>query len=115
VARRLAEEGAKVVVGDIRADEGKSLADALAPNAVFAELDVTSEESWKDAIRLTITTFGSLDVLINNAGVFLGMQAAAAHMVEGAAVRSSTSRRSIRYKVGRNSSPVALRRARPMA
>jgi 3alpha(or 20beta)-hydroxysteroid dehydrogenase len=107
VARRLAEEGAKVVVGDIRADEGKSLADALAPNAVFAELDVTSEESWKDAIRLTITTFGSLDVLINNAGivvmapllstdlatynkviavnqtgVFLGMQAAAAHMVE---------------------------------
>jgi 3alpha(or 20beta)-hydroxysteroid dehydrogenase len=107
VARRLVDEGAKVVIGDIRVDEGKSLADSLGSNAAFAELDVTSEQSWEDAVRLAANTFGSLDVLVNNAGiaelgplmstslaaynkviavnqtgVFLGMQAAGSKMIE---------------------------------
>jgi 3alpha(or 20beta)-hydroxysteroid dehydrogenase len=107
IAQRLVEEGASVVIGDIRTEQGKELADSLGAHAVFAELDVTSEQSWEDTVDLAKTTFGSLDVLVNNAGivivspllgtdmdtyqkviavnqtgVFLGMKAAAAQMVQ---------------------------------
>lgn len=71
VAQRLVDEGAQVVIGDIRAGEGKALADALGPSAIFAELDVTSEQSWADAVTVAGTTFGPLDVLVNNAGIVI--------------------------------------------
>ena len=36
------------------------------------KLDVTSEESWRDAIAATVSTYGRLDVLVNNAGIGSG-------------------------------------------
>jgi 3alpha(or 20beta)-hydroxysteroid dehydrogenase len=63
------EEGASVVIGDLRDDHGKALADELGARAAFCHLDVTDEESWTDAVAFTERTFGGLDVVVNNAGI----------------------------------------------
>ena len=70
-ARALVAAGARVVLGDLLDDEGRALAAELgADRAHFVHLDVTDEESWRAAVAATLDTFGSLDVLINNAGIF---------------------------------------------
>jgi len=71
-ARRLAKEGAKVVLGARRADRlEKTVADIRAEGgtAEFQTVDVTSRESVEDFIQFADKTFGKLDVLVNNAGV----------------------------------------------
>src|SRR3954467_546625 len=73
-ARLLVEEGAKVVIGDLLDEEGKTLADELGEAARYVHLDVTSEEDWARAVELTVAEFGKLDVLFNNAGIFNGGQ-----------------------------------------
>jgi len=62
-------EGANVVVADIDAERGAALAAELGERALFVRLDVTSEESWAEAVAATERTFGALSVLVNNAGV----------------------------------------------
>ena len=42
--------------------------------AVFHHLDVTSEGDWSGAIAIAMTRWGGLDILINNAGLFLGKE-----------------------------------------
>lgn len=69
-ARLFVSEGARVVIGDVLVDEGKALADELGDAARFVELDVTSEESWEAAVAATTGEFGTLDVLVNNAGIW---------------------------------------------
>src|ERR1700712_2426226 len=73
-ARMLVAEGAKVVIGDLLDDEGAALAEELGDSARFVHLDVTSDEDWRAAVELTVSEFGSLDVLFNNAGIFNGGQ-----------------------------------------
>jgi len=69
-ARALAAEGAKVVIGDILDEEGAKLADELGSDtARFVRLDVTAPEQWQAAVDTAVETFGSLDVLVNNAGI----------------------------------------------
>ena len=66
------QEGAKVVVGDVREDEGRALAEKISEgggDAVFVRLDVTSETDWAAAVQEAVTRYGKLDVLVNNAGV----------------------------------------------
>ena len=67
--RAFAAEGARVVVGDILDDEGKTLADELGEAALYVHLDVTSEEDWPAAVGAAESAFGRLDVLMNNAGI----------------------------------------------
>ncbi len=64
-----AKEGAKVVVADMLEAEGKKVADSLGGSGRFLRLDVTSEAGWQDAIAATLSSFGKLDVLVNNAGI----------------------------------------------
>jgi 3alpha(or 20beta)-hydroxysteroid dehydrogenase len=71
-ARLLVAEGASVVIGDIRDDEGKALADELGDAARYVHLDVTEPYQWQAAVVLTLAEFGSLDVLVNNAGIVNG-------------------------------------------
>ncbi|MFB6781979.1 glucose 1-dehydrogenase [Streptomyces sp. NPDC056352] len=69
-ARRLVAEGAKVVIGDVLVKEGKALAEELgAQNALFVELDVTSEVSWQAAVARTEEVCGKVTGLVNNAGL----------------------------------------------
>ena len=71
-AKLLAKEGAAVVIGDILEDEGKATEAQIAESggkALFVRLDVTSEESWRNAVQIAAASFGKLDILVNNAGV----------------------------------------------
>jgi 3alpha(or 20beta)-hydroxysteroid dehydrogenase len=70
--RLFAERGARVVIGDIRDNEGAALADALRAaghDARFLRLDVASEDDWQGVGRTLAEDIGSLHILINNAGV----------------------------------------------
>ena len=72
-ARLFAQEGAKVVIGDILEDEGRRLEaeiNELGGSCIFVHLDVTSEEAWQRAVNTAVEQFGKLDVLVNNAGIF---------------------------------------------
>ena len=71
-AKLMIEAGAKVIIGDIIEKEGQELAEKLGPNAIFIRLDVTMEEDWERAVDLAKSSFGGLDILANNAGLFLG-------------------------------------------
>jgi NAD(P)-dependent dehydrogenase (short-subunit alcohol dehydrogenase family) len=64
ITRRLAEEGARVVVTDVDAQRCEALAAEL-PDAVGLALDVTSEAAWENVVDRV----GALSVLVNNAGI----------------------------------------------
>lgn len=67
-ARRLAEEGARVVLTDVNEELGREVASSI-PGALFFKHDVRDEQRWKAVIAETLAHFGRLDVLVNNAGV----------------------------------------------
>ncbi|GAA3512713.1 glucose 1-dehydrogenase [Aeromicrobium panaciterrae] len=71
-ARLLVAEGAKVVIGDLLDEEGEALAAELGDAARYVHLDVTKDEDWRAAVEFTVSEFGKLDVLFNNAGIFNG-------------------------------------------
>jgi 3alpha(or 20beta)-hydroxysteroid dehydrogenase len=64
-AKAFAAEGATVVLGDVLDDEGRAVAGEIGPSASYVHLDVTSEQSWQQAVG----GLDRLDVLVNNAGV----------------------------------------------
>ena len=66
-ARRFVEEGARVMLTDVLDDQGKELAAEL--GAEYCHLDVSNEDEWAEAVAFTISTFGDITVLVNNAGV----------------------------------------------
>lgn len=73
VARLFATEGARVVVTDISENGGRHIENIIRKDggqAVFLNLDVTSEENWNRAVSDTINRFGRLDILVNNAGMY---------------------------------------------
>ncbi len=72
-ARLFAREGAKVVIGDVLDREGTKVAADIAEaggDAVYVHLDVVSEEDWRRAIDTAVSSYGKLDVLVNNAGIW---------------------------------------------
>jgi len=66
-ARLLAERGATVIAGDLRAPAPGSLPDG--PHLEFVTLDVTSEESWSHVVDDIVQRHGKLDILVNAAGI----------------------------------------------
>lgn len=74
-ARRMAEAGAAVVIGDVRDALGAATAAEITKaggRCDFVHLDVSTEESWQAAVDHAVATYGKLDILVNNAGVFFG-------------------------------------------
>ena len=72
MALGLAGRGANVAVVDVNADTAQSTADeikALGAESLSLRADVTSEEDAQRAVQTVVETWGSLDVLINNAGI----------------------------------------------
>ena len=70
----LAAAGARVVVAD-RADPGATVAEVekAGGEALGVVADVTSELELAEAVRATMDSFGGVDVLVNNAGIFAGL------------------------------------------
>jgi NAD(P)-dependent dehydrogenase (short-subunit alcohol dehydrogenase family) len=67
IVERLAADGARVVITDIQADLGRSVADEL--KLGFVSHDVSSEQQWLDVISQVQQRWGGLHVLVNNAGI----------------------------------------------
>jgi NAD(P)-dependent dehydrogenase (short-subunit alcohol dehydrogenase family) len=70
IVRRLADEGAKVVIADIA--DGSALAAELGENgeAIYVKTDVTSEESTAAMAQAALDAYGRIDAIVNNAGLF---------------------------------------------
>jgi 3(or 17)beta-hydroxysteroid dehydrogenase len=106
-ARTLAREGAKVVITDLQDELGAQVAAGI-PGALYLHHDVRSETGWTEVVAQTLSKFGRLDTLVNNAGLvrfgnieelsysdyklqvevmldgtFLGCRAAIPHMTKG--------------------------------
>jgi NAD(P)-dependent dehydrogenase (short-subunit alcohol dehydrogenase family) len=67
-----AREGAKVVIADVLEDDGAKLSAEInqsGAETMWMRSDVTSETDWKQLIEATLSRFGKLDILINNAGL----------------------------------------------
>ena len=73
-AELLAREGAKVAVTDLKDAEGRAVVDKIGlagGEAIYIHHDVAQEADWARAVAETLTRFGRLDVVVNNAGVAL--------------------------------------------
>lgn len=74
IALRLGQQGAKVVLTDINAEHSQTALDNLAAHGIPAAFflhDVADEGQWQSVIAQAIQRFGTLDVLVNNAGIAL--------------------------------------------
>lgn len=72
VAAHFAAQGAKVCVGDINVDGVKEVAEKIRADggvATSVELDVTKREDHAAAVAHTVAEFGSINVMLNNAGI----------------------------------------------
>ncbi len=70
-ALMLAREGAKVVVAEIKEENGQEtvkLIKAEGGEAIFVHVDVTKEDAVKNMVKVAVNTYGKLDFLDNNAG-----------------------------------------------
>ena len=72
--RMMAQEGAKVVLGDILDEQGRATEAeirAAGGAATYVHLNVTSESDWQSAVQTAESTYGGLHVLVNNAGILI--------------------------------------------
>ena len=84
-AKTFAEEGAKVVFGDIRDDDGREVEAAIKAaggDAVYVHLDVTNEDQWRDAVGEAVSRYGKLNILVNNAAIVINRAAIEDRTVE---------------------------------
>jgi len=68
-AQRLVQEGARVMLADVREAEGRAAAEALGEAARFFCADVSQKADVDALIAATLAAFGQVDILVNNAGV----------------------------------------------
>lgn len=69
-AKVFSHHGAKVVIADIQDELGHSVVEALGPsNSTYVRCDVTEEAQIKNAVDKAISTYGKLDIMLNNAGI----------------------------------------------
>lgn len=67
IATKLKSEGANVVIADISQDRGEQAASQL--EATFVKTDITKRDQWQHLLEKTLNTYGSLDIVVNNAGI----------------------------------------------
>jgi NAD(P)-dependent dehydrogenase (short-subunit alcohol dehydrogenase family) len=71
-ARRFAQEGAKIALADVMAEQGEQVRSELEQaggQAIYVECDVSNPESVQHAINTTVEHFGKLDIVFANAGI----------------------------------------------
>lgn len=69
IAERLAREGGQVMIADIDLATAGATAAEIGSAAFAQRLDVTSPESWDEAVQRAMATWGKIDILVNNAGI----------------------------------------------
>ncbi|ANW62648.1 dehydrogenase [Mycobacterium sp. djl-10] len=72
-AEQFAQEGAAVVVADINGDKASDVAAAITDSggrAVASITDVSDEQSVAEMVTTAVDTFGTVDILVNNAAIF---------------------------------------------
>ena len=69
IALEFAREGAKVLVAELDEATGRAVADELGAQARFQRCDVTNEDEVRATVQAAVDAFGSLDIMVNNAGV----------------------------------------------
>jgi 3alpha(or 20beta)-hydroxysteroid dehydrogenase len=68
-ARLFVREGAKVLLTDVLDEDGATVAKDLGDAARYRHHDVGSADDWSAAVAEAVETFGTLNVLVNNAGI----------------------------------------------
>lgn len=82
IAMRFAQEGARVVVCELSRTRGESAVDAirkLGGEAMFVDTDVSSESQVKGMVQMALSSFGRVDILVNNAAVLMSYGQVRAH------------------------------------
>src|SRR4051812_10426676 len=69
LARQAAARGARVALVGLEPERLAEVADALGPEHLWVEADVTDTEALAAAVQRTVETFGGLDVVVANAGI----------------------------------------------
>ncbi|WP_455354351.1 glucose 1-dehydrogenase [Streptomyces sp. SYSU K217416] len=69
-ARLFAEAGARVVVTDVREDEGRGVAKSLGEQGLFVRHDVGERSDWDAVVAAALGAFGRIDALVNNAALW---------------------------------------------
>ncbi len=77
IAQRLAEAGAHIVITDIAMDGAKSTAEEIVKThgyqrAIAVKCNVTREDEVINAFKTAVRAYGGVDIVVNNAGMFLG-------------------------------------------
>ncbi|XP_052211262.1 zerumbone synthase isoform X2 [Diospyros lotus] len=68
-ASKFVNNGAKVVIADIHHQLGREAAEEIGPAAAFVPCDVSKESDISAAVDYTVSKYGQLDVMYNNAGI----------------------------------------------
>ncbi len=76
IARRFARDGAKIIAGGRRADRLHELARELGDNVLPLELDVRDNAAVERAVATLPAAFAEVDIVVNNAGLALGLEPA---------------------------------------
>jgi NAD(P)-dependent dehydrogenase (short-subunit alcohol dehydrogenase family) len=136
IAKRYADEGANIVIGDVRKEPRRAerpTTEVIRDNggdAHFVKTDVTSYGDVKTLVDTAVETYGSIDVMVNNAGilqqtllhetsieeweelmdinvkgVFFGSKAALSHMIDQDDGGSIVNVSSISGSIGRTEAP----------
>jgi NAD(P)-dependent dehydrogenase (short-subunit alcohol dehydrogenase family) len=71
--RMFVKHGAKVVIADVEDELGIMLANSLSPSTTYIHCDVSIENDVENLVTSTVSRYGKLDIMFNNAG-FLGNQ-----------------------------------------
>ena len=68
-ARLFAAHGARVMITDVLTEQGQAVADDLGDTACFHPHDVSQPDAWSQVVERTLSSFGSVDILVNNAAI----------------------------------------------
>ncbi len=68
MAKRFAEEGAKIVVADLNVKDAERVAAEIGHQAIFVQTDVSQKSEFDELVEATMKAFGRIDIIVNNAG-----------------------------------------------
>ena len=68
MAKRFAEEGARIVVADLNVKGAERVAGEIGEAAIWVQTDVSQKSEFEEMVRATLGAFGRIDIMVNNAG-----------------------------------------------